>query len=329
MPATTMMMNAFEGSYVTFARELVEQLSSSYGFDPEEAMNKLNLTVSVEREEKRKPKAAKIQVPGIPLPFCNKVIDGCCQGIRPNHGLFTQCTQKPQKNGMYCKTCNKHAEENESNKPKNGNINDRVDKEDWRSPDGKSPANYTKIMKKLILHAKKQKKKPQKWGGPLQKKNLKSRRKKQVVLNQQQHQIPMMKNPRKNADVQQKKKRKLLSNKLIWVIQVIAEIMSKLNLEDDTSSETSTSKDGQEETKDGELDEDTSTDDELSSQPDMMDALISEPEEIPDCEEFEFNGVKFYKDKKTNELYEHGDPEEELALVGIFNQEKQCIEPVE
>ena len=36
---------------------------------------------------------------------------------------------------------------------------------------------------------------------------------------------------------------------------VIAEIMSKLNLEDDTSSETSTSNDGQEETKDGELDE--------------------------------------------------------------------------
>ena len=103
--------------------------------------------------------------------------------------------------------------------------------------------------------------------------------------------------------------------------------MSKLNLDNDTSSETSNG--GQEETKDGELDEENTSDDELSSQPDMMDAVISDPEEIPDCEEFEFNGVKFYKDKKTNELYEHGDPEEELALIGIFNKEKQCIESVE
>ena len=93
--------------------------------------------------------------------------------------------------------------------------------------------------------------------------------------------------------------------------------MNQLNLDDDTSSETTHN---EEEHK-----EESTSDDELSSQPDMIDAVISEPEEIPDCQEFEFNGVKFYKDKNTNELYEYGDPEEELAIVGIFNEEKQCI----
>tara|TARA_B100000131_G_C18091319_1_gene602321 strand:- start:829 stop:1818 length:990 start_codon:yes stop_codon:yes gene_type:complete len=329
MPATTMMMNAFEGSYVTFARELVETLSSSYGFDPEEAMNKLNLTVRVEREEKRKPKAVKIQVPGIPLPFCNKVIDGCCQGIRPNHGLFTQCTQKPQKNGIYCKTCNKHAEENESNKPSNGNINDRVDKEDWRSPDGKSPANYTKIMKKFNITREKAEEEASKMGWTIAEKEFEEQKKKAGRPKSAATSDTDDEKPKRKRGRPAKKEKKTIVKQTNMGDSVIAEIMSKLNLDDDTSSETSTSNDGQEETKDGELDEDTSTDDELSSQPDMMDAVISEPEEIPDCEEFEFNGVKFYKDKKSNELYEHGDPEEELALVGIFNQEKQCIEPVE
>tara|TARA_B100000212_G_C27328519_1_gene513490 strand:+ start:232 stop:1218 length:987 start_codon:yes stop_codon:yes gene_type:complete len=328
MTATTMMMNALEGSYVTFARELVETLSSNYGFDVDEAMSKLNLTVSIEREEKRKPKVAKIQIPEIPLPFCNKIIDGCCQGIRPNHGLFTQCTQKPQKNGVYCKTCNKHAEENETNKPKNGNINDRVDKDDWRSPEGKSPSNYAKIMKKLNITREKAEEEASKMGWTIAEKEFEEQKKKAG----RRPKSPATSDtddekPKKKRGRPAKKEKKNIVKQSNMGDSVIAEIMSKLNLDDDTSSETSNG--GQEETKDGELDEENTSDDELSSQPDMMNAVISDSEEIPDCEEFEFNGVKFYKDKKTNELYEHGDPDEELALIGIFNEQKQCIEPVE
>lgn len=327
MTATTMMMNAFEGSYVTFARELVETLSSNYGFDVDEAMSKLNLTVSIEREEKRKPKVAKIQIPEIPLPFCNKIIDGCCQGIRPNHGLFTQCTQKPQKNGVYCKTCNKHAEENETNKPKNGNINDRVDKDDWISPEGKSPSNYAKIMKKLNITREKAEEEASKMGWTIAEKEFEEQKKKAGRPKSPATSDTDDEKPKKKRGRPAKKEKKNIVKQSNMGDSVIAEIMSKLNLDDDTSSETSNG--GQEETKDGELDEENTSDDELSSQPDMMNAVISDPEEIPDCEEFEFNGVKFYKDKKTNELYEHGDPEEELALIGIFNEQKQCIEPVE
>ena len=327
MTATTMMMNAFEGSYVTFARELVETLSSNYGFDVDEAMSKLNLTVSIEREEKRKPKVAKIQIPEIPLPFCNKIIDGCCQGIRPNHGLFTQCTQKPQKNGVYCKTCNKHAEENETNKPKNGNINDRVDKDDWRSPEGKSPSNYAKIMKKLNITREKAEEEASKMGWTIAEKEFEEQKKKAGRPKSPATSDTDDEKPKRKRGRPAKKEKKNIVKQSNMGDSVIAEIMSKLNLDDDTSSETSNG--GQEETKDGELDEENTSDDELSSQPDMMNAVISDPEEIPDCEEFEFNGVKFYKDKKTNELYEHGDPEEELARIGIFNEQKQCIEPVE
>ena len=103
---------------------------------------------------------------------------------------------------------------------------------------------------------------------------------------------------------------------------IIAGIMANLNLDDDSSSEN-----GDEEHKEN------TSDDELASQPDMLEAVVSNPvtdiEETPDCEEFEFNGVKYYKDKKTNELFEYGDPEEELAVIGIFNIKKLCIDPIE
>jgi len=323
MSATKMMMNAFEGSYVTFAEELVETLSLSYGFDAQEAMSKLNLTVRLERDDKRKTNISKqkIQVPGIPLPFCNKVIDGCCQGIRPNHGLFTQCTQKPEKNGVYCKTCNKHAEESETNKPKNGNINDRVDKEDWRNPDGKIPTNYAKIMKKLNITREKAEEEASKMGWTIQEKQFEEQKKKAGRPKSPATSDTDYEKPNKKRGRPAKKEKKNIVKPTNMGDSVISEIMNQLNLDDDTSSETTHN---EEEHK-----EESTSDDELSSQPDMIDAVISEPEEIPDCEEFEFNGVKFYKDKNTNELYEYGDPEEELAIVGIFNEEKQCIEPAE
>ena len=58
-----------------------------------------------------------------------------------------------------------------------------------------------------------------------------------------------------------------------------------------------------------------------------FEAESDDEEEPPTCEEFEFNGIKYYKDIKTNVLYEHGDLEEELAILGVFNENKQCIEP--
>ena len=301
---------------------IVETLSKKYGFDAEEALETLNINVEVTREEKVQKKSTKPQVPKILLPFCNKVIDGCCHGIRPSHGLFTQCTQEPINGKVYCKTCNKHAEENETNKPKNGDINDRVDNANWRSPDGKTPKNYGNIMKKLSI---------------TREQALEAANNMNWTIDESQFDVkkgragrPKSPETTDTDDEKPKKKRgrPAKTPKKEVVVggtsgdNIIAGIMANLNLDDDSSSEN-----GDEEHKEN------TSDDELASQPDMLEAVVSNPvtdiEETPDCEEFEFNGVKYYKDKKTNELFEYGDPEEELAVIGIFNIKKLCIDPIE
>lgn len=314
MNSKKMMKTALERSYLEFGRELVNVLSHKYGFDSEEAQDFLSMTVNVERKEEAKPKKEKALVPSIALPFCNKIIEGCCMGIRPNRGLYTQCHQIPMKESEYCKTCNKHAEINESKKPKNGNIKDRVDKPDWRSPDGKTPVNYGNVMKKLNITREKAEKEALKMGWTIsaedyeEKKNKAGRPKSPATSDTDDEK------PKKKRGRPVKKEKRNLITKSNAGDSVIAGIMSQLNLNDDSSSE-----------------EEHELDDELSSQPEMMDAVISEPvkdDESPECNVFDFNGTKYYKDKKTNELYTYGDVND-AELIGVFNNEKQCIEPIE
>ncbi len=316
MSTKKMMKTALEQSYLEFGRVLVEKLSSKYGFDVTEAEEYLSMKVEVKESEKRVPKCekAKRMKPSIPLPFCNKIMEGCCMGIRPNHGLYTQCHQIPMKGKEYCKTCNKHAETNESKKPNNGNINDRVNKTDWRSPYGKTPCNYGNVMKKLKITREKADEEASKmeWIIPeseYEEKKKKAGRPKSPATSDTDDDKPK----KKRGRPAKKEKRNLVTKSNVGD-SVIAGIMSQLNLNDDPTSE-----------------DESQSDDELCSQPDMMDAIITEPIEdndSPDCTEFIFNGTKYYKDKKTNELYEYGNPDD-AELIGVFNDEKQCIEQVD
>tara|TARA_B100000965_G_scaffold385428_1_gene386610 strand:- start:408 stop:1388 length:981 start_codon:yes stop_codon:yes gene_type:complete len=321
MTSAKMMTTALEQSYIEFGRALVETLSSKYGFDENEALDHLSMNVKVKRVSKTKKE--KVLVPSIPLPFCNKIIEGCCMGIRPNHGLYTQCQQKPMKENEYCKTCNKHAETNESKKPKNGNIKDRVDKTDWRSPDGKTPTNYGNVMKKLNITREKAEEEASKMNWTIseieyEEKKKKAGRPKSPATTDTDDENPK----KKRGRPAKKEKRNVVTKNNNVGDSVIEELMSQLNINDDTSDDEKESKND---------DKETQSDDELSSQPDMMEAVISEPlqdNDSPECSLFEFNGIKYYKDKKTNELYEYGD-EDDAELIGIFNEEKQCIEPIE
>ena len=310
------MTNAFEQSYLEFGVVLVETLSSKYGFDNTEALEYLSMNVTV-KEVKRVSKAKKeqVSVPLIPLPFCNKIIEGCCMGIRPNHGLYTQCNQTPIKEKEYCKTCNKHAESNESKKPKNGNIKDRLDKTDWRSPDGKTPTIYGNAMKKLNITREKADEEASKMGWVIPENEYETKKKKAGRPKSPATSDTDDEKPKKKRGRPAKKEKKNYVTKSNQGDSLIADIMSKLNLNDDSSDD----------------DNENQSDDELSSQPDMMDAIISEPiqdDDTPECDEFDFNGTKYYKDKKTNELYEYGNTDD-AELIGVFNEEKQCIEPID
>lgn len=149
----------------TFACEMVREMANRHGLDAETEIRALNLnTVKLMRkagkrsgDEKAKktkePKAAKrdeSNLPKIQLPFCGVIIENCCNGIRLNHSLYTQCLMEPKENGL-CKTCKKQADQNASGKPTYGLIQDRAYGETraFKDPKGKSVVPYANVMSKL------------------------------------------------------------------------------------------------------------------------------------------------------------------------------------
>jgi len=83
------------------------------------------------------------------LPFCGRIDEERCQGIKINYGLYTQCENNIfQKN--LCKTCHKQSEKNSDGKPNYGTIDERLDK-NYKDKNGKEPIKYSKFMDKMNI----------------------------------------------------------------------------------------------------------------------------------------------------------------------------------
>lgn len=110
-------------------KELIEACGVMYNFDGKEALIRLNL-------EKEKPKKEKKE--RLLLPFDGRKIEGCCQGIIKNHGLYTQCMKVVE---GYCKVCEVQPY---------GNIEQRVKVGlyEYKDPKGKVPKRYLEVLKK-------------------------------------------------------------------------------------------------------------------------------------------------------------------------------------
>ena len=135
--------------------ECVRKLGKHYGFDVEEGMR-----VVMGRSEKvvveKKTVKKKMGKPSIPLPWMGKVVEGWCMGIRPHHGLLSQCTQEAKTNG-FCATCNKQVQS--KGKPKCGTVYDRIKAdergESYKNPEtGKEAVTYGTVMKKFNIDRK-------------------------------------------------------------------------------------------------------------------------------------------------------------------------------
>jgi len=148
-------MKSVESLYKDAMRNAVLSCSEQYGFDSAEALMRLgvdSVTISVGKSKGMKEKKAgvkKAAMPKIALPFttCNPAL---CNGLKQNHGLYTQCPGAPVEGNSFCKGCIKQCEKNESGKPDNGTIEDRV-KSEFKGPKGDAPKHYTAVMKKLKL----------------------------------------------------------------------------------------------------------------------------------------------------------------------------------
>jgi hypothetical protein len=87
--------------------------------------------------------------PTVLLPFCGKVVEDWCQGVKLSFGLHTQCTMGRCGEDAYCKTCRKHADNSATGKPPYGDINDRAEfSVDYRDPKGKMTLPYANVVEK-------------------------------------------------------------------------------------------------------------------------------------------------------------------------------------
>ena len=127
-------------------RQAVETLSEKYGFDMGEAMGVVGCVCRVEKVGKTRVETKKTKKPTIPLPYCDKIFEDKCFGIRINHGLHTQCTQERCEGSDYCKTCEKQSKQSETKKPNAGDIRDRS-MDTW-TPCSKL-VKYGNVMEKL------------------------------------------------------------------------------------------------------------------------------------------------------------------------------------
>jgi hypothetical protein len=118
--------------------EGIEKCASLYGFKVEDAIAKI-----MESKKKVKIVAPKSK---FVLPFSGERNEKCCEGLRYNEGLYTQCEVVKKGENKYCAVC-------EKGNLKYGTIDDRMIRGimDYKDPSGKSPVHYGKIMKKLKI----------------------------------------------------------------------------------------------------------------------------------------------------------------------------------
>ena len=119
---------------------IVKSLSSKYGFSVEEGMMHLGV------EESRNVKEKKVIIP-----WCGEINELNCNGIRVNHGLYTQCVNKKVRDTL-CKTCYKQSIKSETKEPPYGLIQERKTKgSNYRDRKGKKPAQYGNVMIELNI----------------------------------------------------------------------------------------------------------------------------------------------------------------------------------
>jgi hypothetical protein len=155
--------NELMSSMLKVSRDLAErsvkECGSRYGFDSEEACAWLGLS-EVEIKLKSKDKKLKVSKSkdktesyAFPLPYNGELKVNCCEALRHNSGLYTQCHVIREDSESYCKSCRNQMQKKGLDEPEYGTIHDRlaVGILEYVDKKGRKPTSYLKIMKKLNL----------------------------------------------------------------------------------------------------------------------------------------------------------------------------------
>jgi hypothetical protein len=139
------------------ARESVKYCAGKYNFNAEEVYEELGLEL-VKVEVKGKMKVNKevkkeVNKQEFPLPYNGEYNVECCQALRQNNGLYTQCQGVRRGSTEFCKSCASLMQKTGSEVPEYGTIKMRnaVGIFEYIDPKGRKPVAYTKVMNKYKL----------------------------------------------------------------------------------------------------------------------------------------------------------------------------------
>jgi hypothetical protein len=116
MSITVAMQKGFEESMKEMVKELAWGLSSTYGLDEGELLERMSSMLSIKIASKsvgsssssssnRRVDEEKESKPSFFLPWCGSYRSGWCMGLRPNGGLYSQCTVGVRAEGERCESC--------------------------------------------------------------------------------------------------------------------------------------------------------------------------------------------------------------------------------
>jgi len=238
------------------------------------------------------------------LPFCGRIDDERCQGIKINYGLYTQCENNIfQKN--LCKTCHKQSEKNSDGKPNYGTIDERMDK-NYKDKNGKKPIKYSKFMQKMIITREMAEKEAEKLGVTIPeeefeiKKTSRGRPKKSTSTTDTSDEESIAE-PKKRG--RPTKEKKVIENGNVGD-DLIKNLIEEANKSEPKKEATPEPKK------------------EATPEPENDDVDDSDDDEETVVVPFTFKGVKYLK-AADNTVYDNDTHEE----VGIWDEEKQEIVP--
>jgi len=153
---TELLVKTLENACKDLVNRAVTECATKYHFDAHEAMAQLGTEkISIHAKKMIRGPVAKDKPSkdDIPMPFmADHVNHDNCQGLRFNHGLFTQCTTKKMNASQFCKTCQMDADKNASGEPTCGTVQKRIAMADnFVDAKGRKPKNYAFLLKKMKI----------------------------------------------------------------------------------------------------------------------------------------------------------------------------------
>ena len=147
------LMRRMVSAYEDLTHRAIMECGVMYGFDGSDAIRRLGLEsvkLSSASSRKKVEKKEIVAKSAFPLPYNGESSDLCCQALRQNNGLYTQCQSHKKGENSYCKSCQQLADKSEDGIPEYGTIAQRqsVGVFEYVDPKGRKPVAYTKVMKK-------------------------------------------------------------------------------------------------------------------------------------------------------------------------------------